>query len=69
MAVEWVYASGSTWISFDPATQTIIESLWQRGNSATWITCSNFPGPVYVDTDQMVVLYGSYSYTIVRKSV
>ncbi|KAI8372190.1 hypothetical protein BD560DRAFT_467741 [Blakeslea trispora] len=68
MAVEWVYASGSTWISFDPATQEVIESLWKHGNGATWITSSNFPGPIYVDTDQMVILYGSYSYTIARKS-
>ncbi|RCI03875.1 hypothetical protein CU098_012972 [Rhizopus stolonifer] len=68
MPVDWVYASGSTWISFDAAAQVVIESLWQRGDSATWITCSNFPGPVYIDTHDMVVLYGSYSYTIARRS-
>lgn len=65
MPAEWVYASGSAWISFDPETQKVIESLWTR-DQATWINSQSFRGPVYVDTSEMVIMYGSYSYTIAR---
>lgn len=65
MASGWVYASGSAWVSFDEATQKLIETLW-RSDQATWINSRSFRGPVYVDTSEMVVLYGSYSYTIAR---
>ncbi|KAI9359884.1 hypothetical protein BD770DRAFT_342577 [Pilaira anomala] len=67
MASGWVYASGSAWVSFDEATQKLIETLW-RSDQATWINSQSFRGPVYVDTSEMVVLYGSYSYTIARVS-
>jgi hypothetical protein len=67
MAVEWVYATGSAWVSFDSATQVMIETLWTR-EAATWINSQTFRGPVYIDTSEMVVMYGSYSYTIARRA-
>lgn len=66
MAVDWVYASGSAWVSFDPATQRLIETLWTR-DQATWINSQSFRGPIYVDTSDMVIMYGNYSYTIARR--
>jgi hypothetical protein len=66
MAVDWVYASGSSWVSFDSASQKLIETLWTR-DGATWINCYSFQGPVYIDTSEMCAMYGSYSYTIARR--
>lgn len=68
MAIEWVYASGSNWVRFDTASQQIIETLWSR-DAATWFNSQSFRGPVYVDTSEMVVMYGSYAYTIARRSL
>ncbi|KAI7886875.1 uncharacterized protein EV154DRAFT_389073, partial [Mucor mucedo] len=62
----WVYASGSAWISFDDQTQKVIEELWAR-DQATWIHSQMFPGgPLFVDTTEMIITFGSYSYTIAR---
>lgn len=66
MPVEWVYASGSTWILLDPSTQMIIETLWMR-DQAAWINSPSFTGPVFVDTTEMSILFGSYCYTIARR--
>ncbi|KAF1803554.1 hypothetical protein FB192DRAFT_1368664 [Mucor lusitanicus] len=66
MTIEWVYASGSNWVRFDTASQHIIETLWAR-DAATWFNSQSFRGPVYVDTSEMVVMYGSYAYTIARR--
>jgi len=66
MTIEWVYASGSNWVRFDTASQQIIETLWAR-DAATWFNSQSFRGPVYVDTSEMVVMYGSYAYTIARR--
>ncbi|KAI9254062.1 hypothetical protein BY458DRAFT_521338 [Sporodiniella umbellata] len=67
MASQWVYAAGSAWVSFDSATQNVIESLWKR-DVATWINSQIFQGPVYVDTTEMVMHYNNYSYTIARRN-
>lgn len=66
MVTEWVYATGSAWVSFDSATQGMIEALWTR-DTATWINSRTFPGPIYVDTSEMTAMYNSYSYTIARR--
>lgn len=66
MAAEWVYASGSAWIAFDAETQRVIETLWAN-DQATWINSPSFPGPVFVDTSEMIIMYESYSYTIARR--
>ncbi|RCH79450.1 hypothetical protein CU098_006585, partial [Rhizopus stolonifer] len=52
MAVQWVYASGSSWLTFDSTTQKIIESLW-KSDAATWINCQAFRDLVYIDTSEM----------------
>ncbi|KAI9469898.1 MAG: hypothetical protein EXX96DRAFT_587890 [Benjaminiella poitrasii] len=67
MAVEWLYANGSSWISFDTACQATIELMWTRGGLSNWMNCQYFEGPIYVDTTDMVILYGSFMYTIVRR--
>ncbi|KAL4207250.1 hypothetical protein CU097_015006 [Rhizopus azygosporus] len=66
MTAQWVYAAGSAWVTFDSATQKMIESLWER-DGATWINCQCFHGPIYVDTSEMVVHFNNYSYTIARR--
>lgn len=66
MTTQWVYASGSTWVSFDSTAQQIIESLWKR-NVATWINCQPFHGMVYIDTSEMVLHYNNHAYTIARR--
>ncbi|KAI8647474.1 hypothetical protein BD408DRAFT_378873 [Parasitella parasitica] len=68
MVVEWVYASGSNWVRFDVESQQIIEKLWLR-DAATWFNSQSFRGPVYVDTSEMLVMYGSTAYTIARRSL
>lgn len=65
--VDWVYASGSAWISFDPVTQMVIETLWQRDQDA-WINTPLFHGPVYVDTTEMTMFYSCFSFTIARRA-
>ncbi|KAI8878265.1 hypothetical protein K501DRAFT_287962 [Backusella circina FSU 941] len=66
MMVDWVYASGSSWVSFDKDSQQQIETLW-RNNGSTWIISPCFQGPVFVDTSEMFLMYGSFSYTIARR--
>lgn len=65
--IEWVYANGSAWVLLDPETQVVIESLWMR-DQAAWINSQSFKGPIYVDTTAMSITYGSYYYTIARRS-
>ncbi|KAI8973431.1 hypothetical protein BDF20DRAFT_882341 [Mycotypha africana] len=66
-SVDWVYASGSTWVSFDPMAQQMLEHLWRKEYAATWIASQSFRGPVFVDITEMTALYGSYAYTIARR--
>lgn len=67
MTIEWVYASGSAWVSFDSVSQRLIEDLWVR-DASTWINSKSFEGPVFVDMTDMVLLYRCFSYTIARRS-
>lgn len=67
MSANWVYSSGSAWISFDPATQMVIETLWKR-NQAAWINCPLFHGSIYIDTTDMLMLYSSFTFTIARST-
>ncbi|KAI7907287.1 uncharacterized protein BX663DRAFT_495421 [Cokeromyces recurvatus] len=67
MPAEWIYANGSSWVSFDPTCQTMIESLWTRGGLSNWINCQSFEGPIFIDTTDMIILYNSFMYTIVRR--
>ncbi|KAI8336810.1 hypothetical protein BC941DRAFT_428126 [Chlamydoabsidia padenii] len=64
--VEWVYAIGSSWNQCDPATQQEIERLWAN-DAAGWIKSLSFGDYVYVDTTQLSLTYGTYSYTIARR--
>ncbi|KAI9247034.1 hypothetical protein BY458DRAFT_484327 [Sporodiniella umbellata] len=66
MTIQWVYASGSSWICFDSTTQELIEFLW-KNNAATWINCQTFHDTVYVDTTEMVLHYHNHDYTIARR--
>lgn len=63
--VQWVYSSGQNWVSLDRKAQSQIEKLWSM-DQANWVISESFPGPVYVDTTQMLLLYEGYSYTIAR---
>jgi hypothetical protein len=66
MAVQWVYANGSYWVTLDRNAQTQIETLWSR-DASSWIDSTSFRGPVYVDTSEMVLMYGGLSYVIARR--
>ncbi|GAN09434.1 hypothetical protein MAM1_0267d08961 [Mucor ambiguus] len=66
MAVQWVYANGSTWVTLDLSAQYQIESLWSR-DASSWINSDSFRGPVYVDTSEMVLMFGGLSYVICRR--
>lgn len=66
MAVQWVYASGSSWIALDRVAQMQIESLWKHSASG-WVVSTWFQGAVYVDASEMVLLFGGYSYAIARR--
>ncbi|KAI9362745.1 hypothetical protein BD770DRAFT_381687 [Pilaira anomala] len=67
MAVQWVYANGSTWVTLDVNAQYQIETLWTR-DASSWIDSASFRGPVYVDTSEMVLMFGGLSYTIARRN-
>ncbi|ORZ25892.1 hypothetical protein BCR42DRAFT_401153 [Absidia repens] len=64
--IEWVYAIGSSWNRCDPMTQREIERLWAN-DAAGWIKSSSFGDYVYVDTAELSLTYGAYSYTIARR--
>ncbi|KAG1048230.1 hypothetical protein G6F55_010439 [Rhizopus delemar] len=66
MPIQWIYANGSTWVSLDAATQQQIEVLWSRHGSS-WIHSNSFDGPVYVDTTEMLLMAGGYSFVIARR--
>ncbi|KAF7730657.1 hypothetical protein EC973_001606 [Apophysomyces ossiformis] len=64
--IRWVYASGSQWVVFDTESQQHLEVLWSR-ESASWITSRSFGNQdVYVDTSEMLLMYGGYTYPIAR---
>ncbi|CAO3636038.1 unnamed protein product [Cunninghamella echinulata] len=64
--VEWVYASGSQWNICDSHTQNEIERLWYNDTNG-WIKSILFGDFVYVDTTELSLTHGSYSYTIARR--
>ncbi|KAI8088862.1 uncharacterized protein BX664DRAFT_122712 [Halteromyces radiatus] len=64
--IEWVYAIGSSWNRCDPNTQRAIEKLWAN-DAAGWIKSPSFGDYVYVDTTELSLTYGTYSYTIARR--
>lgn len=66
MSVQWVYATGSSWVTLDQSAQSQIETLWKR-DASNWINSSSFRGPVYVDTSEMILMYAGYSYAIARR--
>jgi hypothetical protein len=63
--VQWVYSNGSCWVALDSVAQNHIESLWSL-NSSSWILSKSFPGPVYIDIDEMVLVCDGVSYKIAR---
>lgn len=65
-SVQWVYANGSAWVALDASTQQYIESLWTQ-NTSSWIQSQLFHSPVYIDIDQMSLIYNGMSYTIARR--
>ncbi|KAG1437424.1 hypothetical protein G6F56_013113 [Rhizopus delemar] len=65
MPVKWIYANGSTWITFDDATQIQIEALWSR-HAASWIQTNMFRGPVYIDMTEMVLITDGCLFAIAR---
>lgn len=66
MAVQWVYANGSSWITLDKYAQSQIETLWSR-DASSWIDSPSFRGPVYVDTSEMVLMVDGLQYVIARR--
>jgi hypothetical protein len=66
MAIQWVYATGSSWVTLDQSAQSQIETLWKR-DASSWIKSSSFRGAVYVDTSEMILMSDGYSYTIARR--
>lgn len=66
MAVQWVYATGSAWVTLDRNAQSQIETLWSR-DASSWIESSSFRGPVYVDTSEMLLMSAGLSYAIARR--
>lgn len=66
MSIQWVYATGSSWITLDQAAQIQIESLWKH-DASNWVVSSWFQGPVYVNTSEMVLMFAGYSYAIARR--
>lgn len=65
MAIEWIYADGGQWVTFDKIAQSNIECLWSN-NSSSWITCQSFQVAVYVDIAQMTLICNGRSHSIVR---
>lgn len=62
---RWLYSAGQSWRCLDETAQGQIERLW-RCNQANWITSESFPGPVFVDTAQMVLIHKGAFYAIAR---
>ncbi|EIE80609.1 hypothetical protein RO3G_05314 [Rhizopus delemar RA 99-880] len=65
---RWLYSAGQSWRCLDETAQGQIERLW-RCNQANWITSESFPGPVFVDTAQMVLIHKGAFYAIARNDV
>jgi hypothetical protein len=65
MAIQWAFLNGSEWCFFDQTSQVLIENMWTH-NAANWITCRLFPGAVYLDTSDMMLVHNGISYTIAR---
>ncbi|ORX62999.1 hypothetical protein DM01DRAFT_1331096 [Hesseltinella vesiculosa] len=64
---EWVYAMGSSWNRYDSSTIKQIEYLWMR-NASGWIKSKSFHSDfIYIDTNDLSMTYGSYTYVIARR--
>lgn len=62
----WFISLGSQWLPLDDVSAECVEYYWTKNESYQYINCDTFPGPVYVDFEEMVLTHNGSNYRIAR---